>query len=57
MVQDQCRIFINSLLHKVFKGSSSKAAKELRTRAKEGTSLLRSRFELHGREQKTAKHS
>ena len=40
MVQDQCKIFINNMLHKLSKGSSNKATKELRTKAKEGPSLL-----------------
>ena len=41
MGQDQCRIFNSNMLHKVSKGSSSKAAKELGTKAKEGPSLLK----------------
>ena len=35
--------FINNMLHKVSKGSNSKSAKELRTRAKEGPNLLKIR--------------
>ena len=57
MVHDQCRIFINNMPHKVSKGNNNKGAKELRTRAREGLSLLRSDVELHGREQKTIEHS
>ena len=44
MVLDECRIFINSMLHKVPKGYNSKAAKELRTKAKEGPNLLKNRY-------------
>ena len=39
MVQDQCKIFISNMLHKVSKGNNSKAAKELRTKAREGLNL------------------
>ena len=42
-VLDQDRTIISSMLHKVSKGNSSKAAKELRARAKEGLSLLKIR--------------
>ena len=45
MVQDQCRIFINNMLHKVSKGNGSKASKGLRIRAREGLSLLKIRYE------------
>ena len=44
MVLDQDRTISNNMLHKVSKGNSSKAAKELRTKPKEGPSLLEIRF-------------
>ena len=47
---DQDITISNNMLHKVSKASSSKAAKELRTRAKESPSLLRSNVDLHRRE-------
>ena len=42
-VQDKCRTFSRSMLHKVSKDSSNKAAKGLKTRAEEGPILLRIR--------------
>ena len=42
-VQDQCRTFSSSMLHKDSKDSSNKAAKELKIRAKGGPNILRSR--------------
>ena len=42
-VRDQHRISNNSMLHMVSKDINSKVAKELKTKAKRGPSLLRSR--------------
>ena len=41
MVKDWCKISNSSMLHMVSKDSKSKAAKELKTKANEGPSLLR----------------
>ena len=43
-VLDQDKTINSGMLHKVSKGSSSKAAKELRTKVKEGPSLLKIKY-------------